>query len=602
MTPVWHPPVRQSPWNYPAFLSPNTIRVTLCGCWLLIVLILSAQSVDAAAPGSLAPVVILANRSPEVVEFTVAGTGGEPIVRKLAPLDFVALPVTGTVPLEFQSGAETRRYGLTPPGIYCFAIAGGERVDLTRIDLRAMDAPRQADRSQPGAVDRDKLSELSTIPIKIYVDDNEVTRREVWEPRLRKRIEAANEILKTSAGVQLKVIDADIWQSDNKVTDFELTLKEFERAVRPAPAALAIGFTSQYPVRLGRQKLGATRAPLHPYILLREYGPRISERERVEVLVHELGHYLGAAHSPEPDSVMRPTLGDDQVNLRRFRILFDPVNALAINLIAQQWRDRKVRALYQIDSPTRSALADVYRVLAEADPKDPAAAQYLRLLSETDFSTAARGAAVVVEGIAAADSKPPGATPLETSDQRANRYIRTAAAVAMRLPSESMVDSFLLGLAVGLGEPSAALHVQAGNQQSPVLAGRPTAHGQEIVLKRFVTAAALARMGGDSATEAAILARQVHQLRTGGHFSFAELTAELAGIRFASALGNGKMSLPMVVQRFSVDHFLPTLPEGFSSLSAADFAERYGSIYDPRFQSELERLRRELTNLPAYRG
>lgn len=564
---------------------------------------MGVDPVVAAPAVNLAPVVIVANRSSQVVEFQVAATGGEPMTRTLAPLDYVALPVTGTVPLEFQSGGETRHYGLAPPGIYCFAIAGGDRVDLTRIDLRAVDAPRLADDgSRPGVVDRERLAAVSTIPVKILVDDNEVTRREVWEPRLRKRIDAANEILKASAGVQLKIIDADKWQSDNKVTDFELTLKEFERAVRPAPAALAIGFTSQYPVRLGRQKLGATRAPLHPYILLREYGPRISERERVEVLVHELGHYLGAAHSPEPDSVMRPILGDDKVNLRRFRILFDPVNALAINLIGQQWRDRNVRALDQIDSPTRAALAEVYRVLAEADPADPAAAQYLRLLSETDFSTAARGAAVVVEGITAADSKPPGAAPLESSDERANRYIRTAAAVAARLPPESTVDSFLLGLAIALGEPPAAVHALAGNQQSPILAGRPTVRGQEIVLKRFVTAAALTRMGGTSATEAAILARQVNHLRTGGTFSFAELTAELAGVRFASALGNRTTSVPMVAQVFSADRFVPPMPEGFSSLSAVEFAERYGSIYDPRFQLELERLRREISNLPPYRG
>ena len=117
-----------------------------------------------------------------------------------------------------------------------------------------------------------------------------------------------------------------------------------------------------------------------------------------------------------------------------------------------------------------------------------------------------------------------------------------------------------------------------------------------MVLKRFVTAAALAQMGGASATEAAALARQVHQLRAGGTFSFTELIAELAGIRFASALADGTITLPLLAQGFSAERFVPRLPEGFLSLTAAEFAEKYGSIYDPRFQSELDRLRRELNN------
>ena len=570
------------------------LAVTLC-------VVGSARDTTAASPPPPATVVIVANRTPQIVEFQVAATDGTTITRKLAPLDYVAVPVTGVVPIEFQVEAEKRRYGLAPPGIYCFVSTADKRIDLTRIDLRLPDAARSDMEVASGGVDRTKLDQVAVIPVKILVDDNEMTRRESWEPRLRKRLEAANEILAAGAGARLKITAVETWQSDNKVTDFELSLKEFERAVQPGTASLAIGFTSQYPVRQGRQKLGGTRAPLYPYILLREYGPRINERERLELLVHELGHFLGAAHSPEANSVMRPVLGDDQVNLRQFRILLDPLNALAVNLMTQQWRDRNVRALYQIDSGTRSTLSDVYRVLADADRGDPAAAQYLRILEETDFSTTARGAALVVEGIRGADSKPPVAGENEFSDQRADRYIRAAAAAALRLPSESVVDSFLLGTAIAMGERPLPT-ILAVKQALPLLSARPTVQGEEILLKRFVTAAALARIGGSAAVEAAALARQVNQMRSGGSFSFAELTAELAGIRFASALEAGAIRVPTIAREFTMAQHLLPRQDDQAGLSVAEFARRYGSIYDPRFQKELERLRREVNNLPRYRS
>jgi len=567
-----------------AFLYVSTLAV-LCG----------GETVLAASPNDQQPpLVLLSNRCPHLVQIRLPATDGSTIERRLAPLDNLALPVTGVVPLEFSTQGQPQRYGISPSGIYCFAIAEGGRVDLTRIDLQANPQAPPPANPTVGAVDRDKLTAVTTIPVKIFVDDNEVTRREVWEPRLRRRIEAANEILKASAGIELKIIDAGIWRSDNKITEFEETLQEFEREVRPAPAALAIGFTSQYSVRAGRQKLGGTRAPLHPYLLVREYGPRINERERLEVLIHELGHFLGAVHSPERDSVMRPLLGDDQVNLRRFRIVFDPVNALAINLFAQQWRDRKVRSLDQIDSPTRAALSSVYQVLAQAVPDDPAAPLYLRYLSASDFSTAQRGAAAVLEAVAAADSKPPGGAPLETSDERAQRYIRAAAALANRLPSESPMDAFLLGTAIGLGDtlPPA---LAAGLKQ-PLLSARPTFYGQQGLLQRFVTTAALAGYGGPDATQGAVLARLAHQLRNGGSYKPAEVAAELAGIRFATRLKRGDVTLAEVAAGFRIDQFLPP-PSDDEALPAGAFEKQFGSVYDARFEAEMERLQRPIPNM-----
>ena len=60
---------------------------------------------------------------------------------------------------------------------------------------------------------------------------------------------------------------------------------------------------------------------------------------------------FGAVHSPEPTSVMRPILADRKALAKRFLIVFDPVNALAMNVVAEEIRDHHIERFYQV-SPT----------------------------------------------------------------------------------------------------------------------------------------------------------------------------------------------------------------------------------------------------------
>jgi hypothetical protein len=113
---------------------------------------------------------------------------------------------------------------------------------------------------------------------------------------------------------------------------------------------------------------------------LREWSKHVSEAERLELLVHELCHFLGAAHSPESVSVMRPILGDRQVRLKSFTIAVDPVNALVMNLVADDIRDRGIKSFGQISDTTAARLRVIYEVLGEALPDDPAAKNYLGFL------------------------------------------------------------------------------------------------------------------------------------------------------------------------------------------------------------------------------
>ena len=112
--------------------------------------------------------------------------------------------------------------------------------------------------------------------------------------------------------IKLQVIAVGTWNSDNQITDFIESLADFKQKVKPAPAQLAIGFTSQWRIARSRLHMAGTRGPLHPYILAREGSPEVTEAAKLEFLIHELGHYFRAAHSPERESIMRPVLGDNK--------------------------------------------------------------------------------------------------------------------------------------------------------------------------------------------------------------------------------------------------------------------------------------------------
>jgi hypothetical protein len=103
----------------------------------------------------------------------------------------------------------------------------------------------------------------------------------------------------------------------------------------------------------------------------------------LELLVHELGHHLGAAHSPEVDAVMRPLLADRQSRAKKFIIRFDPLNTLAMNLVAEEVRDRGIRQFNDLTLPTKQKLRAIYAEIDKALPDVPAARIYLLRLGLT---------------------------------------------------------------------------------------------------------------------------------------------------------------------------------------------------------------------------
>lgn len=222
--------------------------------------------------------------------------------------------------------------------------------------------------------------QAATIYVKLLVDEEEPAVERLWQQRLQTRLERASEIISQYCDIRFTTAGFGTWQSDNSLSELNRTLREFEIEVDPDPGQIAIGFSSQYRFQKGINGLGGIRGPLRSHILLRESARTVLEPERLEALVHELGHFLGAAHSGEKGSVMRPVMGDGQVRLKSFRIHFDPLNAQLIGLVGGEVSTLRVRRFNQLSPATQRRLIPIYRQLAEQMPKDPAAAKFLEYL------------------------------------------------------------------------------------------------------------------------------------------------------------------------------------------------------------------------------
>ena len=221
------------------------------------------------------------------------------------------------------------------------------------------------------------------IAVRIFVDEEEPRIERLWQETLARRLARASEILGRYGSIGFSVTKFGVWDSEDGQYDFGSSLKEFETEANPAPAELAIGFTSQYQLSRGKSNLGGTRGPMRRHIMIREGSPRIQEVERLEVLVHELAHYLGAAHCGRADSVMRPVLGDGQSRAKAFEIKLDETNARIINLVSAEMASRHVSHIRQLSLHTQSALRELYRNIDSDFPDDEVARRYAHYMDQS---------------------------------------------------------------------------------------------------------------------------------------------------------------------------------------------------------------------------
>jgi len=473
-----------------------------------------------------------------------------------------------------------------------------------------------------------------TITVKIMADNKEPTVQRLWEKRYRDRVAAASDVFERCCHVRFKVVAVATWASDDDIHDLNTLMNDFERKVRPEPAQLVIGFTGQYRSLREDKHIGGARGPFRPHILIREWGRQITEPERLEILVHELGHYLGAVHSAEPQSVMRPDLSDRQSRARKFQISFDAQNAEAICIVVDELRKRPLVHLGQLPPDAKERLRAVYRSLAAALPKDPAAPRYLDMLDQSlgvpsassdRLQAVIAGARSVVRAVtdAAASNRllpekntgvAGGAVRL-SGDKLTEMYVRQAAAAARRLPQNVAAVAFLLGIGVALddstlvrntpiiGEIWQQIEPASARTTRVALLGTPTMRERHDWVQHFAVSAALTVLYGPKIAEATGIAKEMSDSRRGGSgFSFADLSADVAGIQFAASVGDGRIPLSRLEKDFFVRDFLPD-PSGLKEgIAWDDFVRSYGFPPDSRLSRERETLRLQILAMPGYKS
>lgn len=565
-----------------------------------------------------ADVIVLANRAGAQVPFRFVAESGETQQVTIQPNETMPLYLDGRGDVIFTSKGAAKHYTLDANCAYYFGRNAAGQVDLQKIGL-GEDQMAAAGRKLPGSASQ---APTIMIPVKILVDEEEPARQIYWERRLRARVEAASRILERYCRVGFRVESVGTWNSDNSVTEFFDALGEFERKVDPTPARIAIGFTSQWPMARGRIHMAGTRGPLHSHILVREGSPEINEAERLEFLVHELCHFLGAAHSPEPQSVMRPVLGDNRATAKATRIQVDPVNALTMCMIAEEMRRSNLKKVSELQSVTRQRLEKIYMELGRSLPNDPAGMQYA-VLMRTAQTPLAAAAKKIVQQIASAAidnralpigvSTGPNQPARRTGDLLTEYYVREAARAASKLPADAGQQAFFLGTAIGLdssntlaGVSGIAPLLEAVEPKSERMArvamlGTPTMRGRSDFMQHFFVSAFLSSAIGAEATDSKLLDAELQTAQLPNGLSFRLIAAERAGSRFAKILMEKRISLNVLASTFTVDSFLPKVDSFPEGISAKDLAAQYGPKTDPRFAKQLRDIDQQILLSPGYR-
>ena len=146
----------------------------------------------------------------------------------------------------------------------------------------------------------------------------------------------------------------------------------------------------------------------------------------------------------------------------------------------------------------------------------------------------------------------------------------------------------------------------------------PTLRGRLDSLQHFAVSAAITAALGKEAAWAIGLEKESTDAAAkdrgrGSGFSFADLAADRAGIAFASrvlAAADAKEKLQALLERlapeFRGSDFVPDLEplarDPAAGLGSKAFAERFGSLVDPRFLEKLREVDRAVEGCPGLRG
>jgi hypothetical protein len=316
-----------------------------------------------------AAVVVVANQSDKTVDFSLAPLWGQTRSFSLAAGKTIRVPVPEAVQIVFHASKTSAVHRLLPPNTVQVFTASPSQRQLTQAAFArppGMPWPREKGSGPP---------EAAVVPVKILADQEASGD---WESRLRGQVAAASQFFESWAGVRFNVVAVDAWQPQRGQREPARLDDDFRRKATPEPARLAIGVSGRLKVDDPASLAGLERQPLCTHLLLPDVHAGFTADDQLKLLVHELGHYLGAVHSSQSDSVMRPKFLEPSSGAPAV----DPVNVLAMSLIGDEIRSRPTRSLASLPRNTRQYLHAIYVEQARAD-QQPQAGQFAALVDQS---------------------------------------------------------------------------------------------------------------------------------------------------------------------------------------------------------------------------
>lgn len=567
------------------------------------------------SPGPAA-VIVVGNYTTGELSFTIT-VPGEKSRKHTLPAHQV-LPVTLTGPADLTTTTTAGKpltVRVEPYNAYVFLPDRNAGLAIEMLELPGQ-APERDNRAELNPQPRDPVK----LPVTLLVDDADPRAVMVWQTDIHKRFNEASATLEAQTGIRLELAGFETWKSDPNAKQVEAQLATFEGTVKVKPNTLAVGFTSRKLEASEKAPFGACRGLGASHVLVREWQPR-SEPERVEVLVHYLAMALGAVTSPDPGSAMRAKLGDGQAVRAGFVIRLDPLNALALNLWADQRRARVTDpgAVPQVD---RVRFVRVYRALSAAFPGDPHGTDYLALLEKDQprvdepmekkdvrpLQDRARRTAIareVVRAITERAKANSGPNPL-TGDALTAALLRAGAESVLKADTPEQISGFLLGIGIALDDTaslrdnpltSAAVKdvesdVERAERQAVL--GNPTMRSRRDLCRRFAVGCASGELLSATTAENGVTSAAMFDLHRPAGLSFPCLAAEFGGIGFAGRLHEHPELLKQLGTRLTPASLLPDTAGLRDGLGAGKFEDEFGSSDDERFRAALAEIRKRV--------
>lgn len=580
----------------------------------------------AAALPAPAAVVVVGNYTDEAVAFKIVEPDekAKPRDYKLPSNHVIPVFVSGPADITFGAKGRETKLRLDMYNAYIFLPDEATGVRLEGLELPGEPLERDT-RAEVNPAPREPVK----VPVTLLVDDIDPRAEKLWQAELRQRFDRAADAIESASGIKCVFAGFDTWKSDAAAKNTSELLTGLEKAVKAKEGTLVVGYTSRKIDPKADPAFGACRGLPGRHILVREWTPK-GESERVEVLVHLLAKALGGVGSPDPGSALRPQLGDGYALRQGAVIRLDPLNALLLNLWADERRREPDVTLNTVAVLNRARMTRVYKALLKAAPGDPLAIAYLNDLDrdipknpevapkgpERPPATNGEREHRIKEVLAAVRARAKqnaalGAKALKGDDLTA-AYVKAAAETAVRSPSPNMVPAFLIGLGVALDDTAELLddattsalvrdlETPAERKERLATLGNPTLAGRRDLCRRFFVGCAVGELVPEGAESVAV-GRSLFELHKPANLCVPALAAELAGITFARAAFQDPYLLHDANKSFTATEYLPPMKGLRDGLSAEKFEELYGDTSDARFRALLADVRKRLKEMKAYK-